>query len=732
MSDKVIKPDAVLVALAKIDGFPFEKFIQEFASTLMEENFKPLGGVHDGGADGYVATDILENNSGVFVQVSVRDDVSTKIRQTVKRLKEYNREVRKLIYFSSHLVTDIDKIENRLGKDLGCFVDIRDANWIANKINASSGTVAAYKNHLQHLIDVPLTGVSSRSASIDHANTSACVFLSYEIDILSKEEKFQESVIDSLIIWALENTDPSQGKVKTEDEIRHDIIDMFPFAKQVGYGVLRDRLKSLTKRTPDRTRRVQFNSALKGYCLPYESRMKVLEEHTEYESLYQSFKSELSELVDIIVPNYDGDKNRLVDAQIVLLEAIFKKEGLKVSQCISDSVEISETTIQDIMAESLKSFAKSNSEAVVIRQYCAEATRVLVYKPSDIQKKFLSVLSRTYAMLFLLRHEPKVLEYFQKLQSSYHLIVSGELIVRALSEVGLEEDNRSTSNTFKILDEMGSKLYITDHIVDEVVSHIRAMDMEYRNHYAELDNFLKPNLVSDLDKILIRSYYYTKFENKVKSWSEFINKFMTYSNLHKDLGRQSLVTYLTSKFNFKFIDSDDISGLIDIDQKESISVEVFEKNIKRDIRTARVDVENYLLTASLRKKHKEQNAGNPLGYRTWWLTEETKIQPVINSILGGVKSRLAMSPDFILFCVSMLPSRNQVDKSYRNFLPSLNGVRIGAKMDEGLLNEILSKAKEIQSMEPARVNAELELLSNKWQSDQHKRYNLVQDSIAGG
>lgn len=722
MSD-TIHPDAVLTALARIEGTPFEGFVNEFGSNLLGIDFKPLGGMHDGGADGFVETSLLEGGHETFIQSSVRDDVSTKIRSTIKRLREFGRQPTRLYYFSSHSVDKIDALEARLSADLGCSIDIRDGNWISNKINSSAGTRSAYKNHLLPVIArAGISDLSNRTPLIDAPNVAACVFLSYEIDALVGNKQFHDSVLDSLITWSLEGTDPDKSRFSTEDEIRKTILENFPFAQQFAMGSLRHRLQEMSSKGADGKRFIVWHSKAQGYCLPYEARISILEEHARYEGLLERLRFELSGMVLELVPEHQQETQRFVDAQIKVLEAVFKSEGLKIAQLVDDSIELGETTVQDAIENALPNYARTNSEAIALVKFCSEATRRMIYKSTDTQREYLSLLSRTYTLLFLLRYEPKIVEYFQNLHSSYRLVIGGELVVRALSEVGLPEDDRSTQSTFKILSQMGSELILTDHVLDEIISHIRSTDLEYKHNYMELDAFMMPHMASEINKILIRSYYYNKFEGKISSWGSFLNQFLKQAYLHKEEGRQSLKTYLINSFGFKFVETEEVEELIETDRRDALSQKLLDEAVKDDIRLAKVDVENMLYVFALRRKHRETSGGNPLGYRTWWLTEETKIQRALKDEFPKTAGKTAMRPEFIIFCVSLLPSARQVDKAFSGFLPSIHGARIGNRVAAELVKDMTSRAKAVFAMDPARVKAEMELHSNRWQSEQEKRF----------
>jgi hypothetical protein len=89
--------------LSRADGTTFENFANAFFSALLDADFVPLGGVHDGGADGYLVG-VTEDKKGRFLQSSVKADHRPKISETLKALKKGGREVKQLIYATSKLI----------------------------------------------------------------------------------------------------------------------------------------------------------------------------------------------------------------------------------------------------------------------------------------------------------------------------------------------------------------------------------------------------------------------------------------------------------------------------------------------------------------------------------------------------------------------------------------------------------------------------------------------------
>ena len=125
------------VALEYVEGTAFEHFFNAFYPALAGIEFVPLGGNHDGGADAFQDNAVYEGvgqRPGTFYQASIQVDHRSKIRGTIKRLREFGRDPKLLTYITSRRVGTIDQEEETLSSKLEVFVKIRDCKWIATSI----------------------------------------------------------------------------------------------------------------------------------------------------------------------------------------------------------------------------------------------------------------------------------------------------------------------------------------------------------------------------------------------------------------------------------------------------------------------------------------------------------------------------------------------------------------------------------------------------------------------
>ncbi|MEM6275147.1 MAG: hypothetical protein AAF735_07895 [Myxococcota bacterium] len=284
-----VTPDHVEVALDKTSGAAFELFAQVFMGQIVGTDFVPLGGIHDGGADGAIeAEGIFEGQrAGVFMQATRQEDHRSKIRQTVDRLREFGRSPTTLFYVTARTVLHIDVEEIELSEELGVNVKIRDRNYIAIHLNDSPSSRGAFWTHLGHLLsNLRKPGSAELVTSSKHLRSPAVfVFLQQEIERREGNRTLAESVVDSLIVFALEGTDPEKGILRDRKEILRLIHEDVPFADALMKKMLDERLAYLSAKTLGEGREINHHTQESAYCLPYETRQGVEEENIKDQAL---------------------------------------------------------------------------------------------------------------------------------------------------------------------------------------------------------------------------------------------------------------------------------------------------------------------------------------------------------------------------------------------------------------------------------------------------------------
>jgi hypothetical protein len=249
---QLVDSDLITIALQRVEGTPFERFVNAFYPAVSGSSYVPLGGIHDGGADGFSDTSISEVSGkvGAFLQSSVQEDHRAKIRATIKRLIEFGRTPTSLTYVTSRFIQHIDMEEELLSEELRAMIRIRDRRYIASLINTSHITIAAFEQYLRPNLaslstpgNVPLIKVSDQIRS-----PAVYVFLRQEVERRAGKSTLLESVSDGLILWALEGTDPDTNTLMNRAQILQKIEAAVPPAKQFIRGTLKNRLEFLSSR----------------------------------------------------------------------------------------------------------------------------------------------------------------------------------------------------------------------------------------------------------------------------------------------------------------------------------------------------------------------------------------------------------------------------------------------------------------------------------------------------
>jgi hypothetical protein len=179
-----MNPDLMTLALEHCGTTEFERFSQTVIGAVIGPAFKPLGGVGDGGADGFVDTDILEdtNRPNRFFQASKQLTIEKKIRDTVARLREVKREVKTLFFASSLAIRYLDKLQYDLGEELDIGLRIYDRNFFIQHASEDKNVERAVERYLRPAVlfldDIKAPSFPTQSAFSDAQAVSA--FLSHK------------------------------------------------------------------------------------------------------------------------------------------------------------------------------------------------------------------------------------------------------------------------------------------------------------------------------------------------------------------------------------------------------------------------------------------------------------------------------------------------------------------------------------------------------------------------
>ena len=136
-----------------------------------------------------------------------------------------------------------------------------------------------------------------------------------------------------------------------------------------------------------------------------------------------------------------------------------KAEGVELAAFIqSRQTEFSPKTLADHVETSVIERNINQAEFDLLKEAILENRRGAFYDSTEQERIYFSKLSATYSLLFCLKTEPRIVEYFQNMASDFYLYVGSDIIVQVLSERYLLPADQMMTNTLNIIRDAGGKL----------------------------------------------------------------------------------------------------------------------------------------------------------------------------------------------------------------------------------------------------------------------------------
>lgn len=271
-----------------------------------------------------------------------------------------------------------------------------------------------------------------------------------------------ESVTDTLILWALEGTDPDQGIKMTQAEILAKIATAVPAAvHEIGWK-LEIRLKALSSKNTEGGRRINFHRAETAYVLPYETRKLIQEANANDELLAIRVREGLIQRAREASETQlsDTDAELMGDVAIRKMHITFENQGLMFSHFLANEEEqdSEHLALADAAKTALFERGVSGQRELNLAVTAIRVARRCLYGSTSDEREYLRRLARTYTLLFTLRNEPKVIDFFAQMASDFYLYVGSDMIVRALSERFLEPADQLCRNMLVMGAEAGMEM----------------------------------------------------------------------------------------------------------------------------------------------------------------------------------------------------------------------------------------------------------------------------------
>ncbi|MEJ5316670.1 MAG: hypothetical protein WHS63_06660 [Tenuifilum sp.] len=710
-----VDKEAFEYAIAKIDdGNIFELFGNDFLSAVLGYSFIPVGRTKDKGVDGFQHIYSRNDSQKHIFQLSTELDHVGKIYNTIKKLQENEIEFDRLVYVTNRKINNAESLVDEVFDKTKIPLTIYDIRWFSANCNLSEQTIKAYQVFVStYLHEYSKPGKYYTVSDLD-SDSRLFVFLGQQFDSNRDDLKLDDLLADTLILYALEGTDPDKHNLKSEAQIKESIKKYLKFDPQLLDSKISERLVALSTKP----RKIKFHTKEQGYCLPYETRLEIGERNLKDEALFSAFYEQTQETIKKYFSDIDVKVKDVETLITKVFNNIFLRQGLEFSNFVlkGDSHSVIEQNLNDVISLAVdeSNVVLRNKEKVKTALHLA--IRDIVYNGTVEQRRFLKSLSNTYLMMFLLQWEPKLSTYFQTLASHLNVFVDNSIIIPALSEYYLEEGNRRHWNLLIGAKKAGISMFINETLLNELVSHLRMVKNKYYNMFFHMEEFYLNDEFELLfiDEILIRAYFYAKKKGQIKDFDKFIDTFVD-SQLRT--AKEELVVYLKEIFGITFISNEMWDIKVNEDEKAKLT-EVLSHKKDNDIK-AENDAEMILAIYYLRNKNGESSDSGIFGYKTWWLSKDTATYKAVLQSFGPDKYPVScyIRPDFIYNYIALKPTTEEVNNAYNEIFPTMLGVNLSYHMPKEVSQAVQEKIREYHSKPAIRVKQTLKTLSDRLKSD---------------
>lgn len=693
------------------DGNMFERFAQDLLCQIVGETFTPLGGVHDGGMDGLEHCLLPSGSEKTVYQMSVEAEAEAKIAKTLTRLEKRGISCARFFYVTNRKVLSQDELEERIFNRFGVTVKCRDVLWLAGNVNKNEGTLRTYLSLVEsrfHKFKLP--GASPILADFE-SDPRLFVFLRQQWESSAKGSRLDDVLTDSLILFALEGTDPDLNILRSRDEILARIKSETGFSSRVVETRLDKRLNILSRKP----RRIRHHRPIDKYCLPYETRLDLQEKNLRDAALHDAFLRGAEARLATALTERSLSAREPEKLVLAVINKLFKQQGIGFAAFVTQQQDSSavEKSLADIIAEVVDASPIVPKNRSPMKSAILEVMRHLIYRGTDEEIEYLRKLANSYTMLFFLQCDPHLATYFSMMAGKLRIYVDNSLLVPAISEMPLAPKYRRHWNLLEMANHAGVKLYANRVTVSELAHHVRNSLQAYQDHYAgREDIFTDENAIAYIDQILVRSYFYSRLQGNDETFETFIDRFVTPWGPSME---EELIQWLQTKFGIHFVENSQKG--IKVPQADFDALRQELTNYKPSAHQAENDARTILTVYALRERDNESAEGGPLGHRTWWLSKDTVTQRAVESCFGK-RASCYMRPDFLYNFIGLAPTYSETIRVFDMMFPTMLGVTVSHHIPQDVTEAVRRSLKEHTDRDPARIRAILRGLSDRLKTEQ--------------
>lgn len=509
------------------DSTRFEKFCVELLSAHDGVSYVPTSSSWDLGRDGRAFSSTDENIP--YLCGSLRDDVSNKVTEDIKRLKETTK-VLALQFCSSQkmsetacasakeniqkILTDCKTVQCNGSLQISTIV-LRDDKYGRIFYKFYPGEIAAYRIFLNTPSDV------------DEQRNMTGMRLALTTQLNNDGDKLREELVCNIVLTIL-----SSQKAVNQAILAKTVTDFLRLGSVVSMTYLQGSIDLLLSKKLIEIKDNKYTITKKGesqYCKSIEagkrtliSGKKIFRDEIERET-GRTMPDKDFELVWKILEDDFAGLFYQNGHQIICSIASIVNDNVSVDECLDISA-----CIKKIAAKVERAFGASDrTEATPIARDISQAIVDLLHDSDSKAFEWMTGLCVNFVAICSLGLDPDAQGAVATKIKEMDLLLDTDIVISYLAE---GEHNHGMIK--KILEgwrSVGGKLMVPVPVLEEVTYHAHISYHDYKENQAHLHKYTDAQAVRYINNAFVRGYRACAIRNGLpfnfKSWNQYINNF---------------------------------------------------------------------------------------------------------------------------------------------------------------------------------------------------------------
>jgi len=677
------------LALDRLDGSHWTLF-EELASSFLAADFPNLRtlSVPEGDAGRDATLFAPAGLDSVAIQSSVRQDWSTKVRETARRLRDTFPQTTVLVYVTNQVIgARADDLKRDLQRDFSLFLDIRDRAWFLDRQDKSPQQEKAAERLAEAIVDPLLASreiIESKGVALTTLESrAALVYLGLQWEDDTREKGLTKLSFEGVLRSVLRQTDPKNrmGREAILEGVRrvlptHDpkIVDQYAVSA----------LARMAKRS------VRHYQVSDEFCLTYEERSRLRDRLAAREIRDIQLTVEVRALLLAVTPDLT---DRQVEIEVLRLRRIAERYLMSRGEDFASNVAAGTVPIPapvEVRDVVIKDYAEHPVDPPRIDETASIVTDILE-RPGAAIQAYLRSVADSYTLLAFLRETPDVQSAVTKMFSHGEIWLDTSIVLPLFAEIlADDEPSRRFSAMIRAAVAAGMQVRITRGVLQEVERHMN-------QSLACASTFAQGRWEGRLP------FLYQMYVLSGRS----LDRFASWLEMFRGSARpeDDIAEYLLDTLSVEVGSLEDEAAAAPQDLRvmvHEIFAAIHDSRRRQRYTTTELDpmtlsrlvqhdVENYV--GVIWKRRKEDV--NALGHKAWWLTLDRAAFTVHSSLRGQIQGKIpdapTLSPDFLVNYLALGPLRAAVPKDVESMLPLIT-----EGIGEFLPVDLLAKAEQIR------------------------------------